>query len=113
MNATLQYIDGDNILWQSNNFTANATESVTATTGGFGFEGGEWRLSYQKRVITSSQWVNETVNSTPTIMTPSDDGFFLDGSGVFNPSTVIMSILCLAVIGRRNKREEFQIEESS
>jgi|TARA_B110000881_G_scaffold202687_1_gene202824 hypothetical protein len=113
MNATLQYIDGDNILWQSNNFTANATESVTATTGGFGFEGGEWRLSYQKRVITSSQWVNETVNSTPTIMTPSDDGFFLDGAGVFNPSTVIMSILCLAIIGRRSKIEERQTEERS
>ena len=111
MNATLQYIDGENILWQSNNFTVNATESVTATTGGFGYEGGEWRLSYQKRVVSSSQWVNETVNSTPTILASVDDGFFLDGSGVFDPSTVIMSILCLSILGRKREREALSTEE--
>ena len=61
-NATLQYIDGTNILWESNNFTANATDSFTATSSGFpSVEGGEWRLSYQKRVVDSAQWVNETV----------------------------------------------------
>ena len=112
MNATLQYIDGDNILWESNNFTVNATESVTATTGGFGYEGGEWRLSYQKRVVNSSQWVNESVNSTPTIIASVDDGFFLDGSGVFDPSTVIMSILCLSILGRKRKVEQLSTEES-
>ena len=111
MNATLQYIDGDNILWQSNNFTVNATESVKATTGGFGYEGGEWRLSYQKRVVSSSRWVNETVNSTPIITTSVDDGFFLDGSGVFDPSTVIMSILCLSILGRKREREALLTEE--
>ena len=111
MNATLQYIAGDNILWQSNNFTVNATESVTATTGGFDYEGGEWRLSYQKRVISSSQWVNETVNSTATIIASVDDGFFLDGPGVFDPSTVIISILCLSILGRRREREGPLAEE--
>jgi len=35
------------------------------TSGGFDFEGGEWRLSYQKRVIHSSQWVNESVEVSP------------------------------------------------
>ena len=35
-------------------------------TGGFDYEGGEWRLSYQKRVVHSSQWVNESVSTSPS-----------------------------------------------
>ena len=65
-NATLQYIDGDKVLWESDNFTANATSKTTVKTGGFDYEGGEWRLSYQKRVVHSSQWVNESVSISPT-----------------------------------------------
>ena len=65
-NATLQYVDGDKILWESDNFTANASSSTTITSGGFDEEGGEWRLSYQKRVIDSAQWVNESVDLSPT-----------------------------------------------
>ena len=65
-NATLQYVDGDKILWESDNFTANASSSTTITSGGFDEEGGEWRLSYQKRVVDSAQWVNESVELSPT-----------------------------------------------
>ena len=65
-NATLQYIDGDKVLWESDNFTANATSKTTVKTGGFDYEGGEWRLSYQKRVVHSSQWVNESVSINPS-----------------------------------------------
>ncbi|MBJ46373.1 MAG: hypothetical protein CMB59_00545 [Euryarchaeota archaeon] len=65
-NATLQYIDGDKVLWESDNFTANATSKTTVKTGGFDYEGGEWRLSYQKRVVHSSQWVNESVSISPS-----------------------------------------------
>ena len=65
-NATLQYIDGDKILWESDNFTANATSKTTVKTGGFDYEDGEWRLSYQKRVVHSSQWVNESVSVGPS-----------------------------------------------
>ena len=65
-NATLQYIDGDKILWESDNFTANATSKTSVKTGGFDYEGGEWRLSYQKRVVHSSQWVNESVGMSPS-----------------------------------------------
>ena len=65
-NATLQYIDGDKVLWESDNFTANATSKTTVKTGGFDYEGGEWRLSYQKRVVHSSQWVNESVSMSPS-----------------------------------------------
>ena len=61
-NATLQYVDGNKILWESENFTANASSTTTITSDGFDFEDGEWRLSYQKRVVHSSQWVNESVD---------------------------------------------------
>jgi hypothetical protein len=61
-NATLQYVNGDDILWKSNNFKVNASGSTTVTSAGFDHEGGEWRLSYQKRVINSSTWVNESVD---------------------------------------------------
>ena len=61
-NATLQYIDNDKVLWESENFTSNASSSKSMTSNGFEFDGGEWRLSYQKRVVHSSQWVNETID---------------------------------------------------
>jgi len=70
-NATLQYVDGEEVLWESVNFTANASSTTTVSSDGFDFEGGEWRLSYQKRVINSAQWVNESVD-----VAPSSDGFF-------------------------------------
>jgi hypothetical protein len=66
-NATLQYVDGDKVLWESDNFTANASSSVYVTSDGFDEDGGEWRLSYQKRVVHSSQWVNESVAITPEV----------------------------------------------
>jgi len=65
-NATLQYVDGEEVLWESVNFTANASDTTTVTSGGFDFAGGEWRLSYQKRVINSAQWVNESVDVKPS-----------------------------------------------
>ena len=64
-NATLQYVDGGKVLWESQNFTANASSTTTIKSSGFDHEGGEWRLSYQKRVIHSSQWVNESVDISP------------------------------------------------
>ena len=65
-NATLQYVDGDKVLWESDNFTVNATSTNAITSSGFDHEGGEWRLSYQKRVVHSSQWVNESVDINPS-----------------------------------------------
>ena len=65
-NATLQYVDGDDILWESDNFTANASSITKVTSSGWDdLQGGEWRLSYQKRVVHSSQWVNESVELSP------------------------------------------------
>ena len=68
-NATLQYVDGDKVLWESDNFIANASSSVSVSSGGFDKEGGEWRLHYQKRAVNSSQWVNESVDRSPEVTT--------------------------------------------
>tara|TARA_X000001036_G_scaffold383880_1_gene377546 strand:+ start:1459 stop:2871 length:1413 start_codon:yes stop_codon:yes gene_type:complete len=62
-NATLQYLLDDDVVWESDNFTINATSSTSVSTSGFDFEsGGDWRFSYQKRVIDSAAWVNESVD---------------------------------------------------
>ena len=62
-NATLQYVSGNGeVLWQSDNFTVNATDGTSVSSNGFDYENGAWRLSYQKRVIDSAQWVNESVD---------------------------------------------------
>ena len=68
-NAKLQYVDGDKVLWESDNFIVNATSSVSVSSGGFDEEGGEWRLHYQKRVVNSSQWVNESVDINSELST--------------------------------------------
>ena len=70
-NATLQYVTGNEILWESDNFTANATSQAIVSSSGFDHDGGEWRLSYQKRVIHSSKFVNETVDIASTKITTS------------------------------------------
>jgi len=61
-NATLQYLVDEDVVWESSNFTINATSSTSVTTSGFDYEGGEWRFSYQKRLINSAAWVNESVD---------------------------------------------------
>ena len=62
-NATLQYLIDDEVVWESNNFIINATSSTSVSTSGFDFEsGGDWRFSYQKRVVDSAMWVNESVD---------------------------------------------------
>ena len=60
-NATLQYLVDEDVAWESSNFTINATSSTSVSTSGFDYEGGEWRFSYQKRLINSAAWVNESV----------------------------------------------------
>ena len=62
-NATLQYLIDDEVVWESDNFIINATSSTSVSTSGFDFDsGGDWRFSYQKRVVDSAMWVNESVD---------------------------------------------------
>ena len=65
-NATLRYVEGEDVRWTSPMFVINATNTSSLTfpvdTGVLGE--GQWDLSYQKRVIDAAQWVNESINST-------------------------------------------------
>ena len=66
-NATLIQTDGDGaVIWESTNFTVNASSNAIIDLGYYP-EGSEnvgiWSLYYQKRVIDSSTWVTESVDS--------------------------------------------------
>jgi hypothetical protein len=110
-NATLQYLneETDEILWQSNNFTVNTTSRISVSTNGFDYDNGVWRLSYQKRIINSAQWVNETVNeSLVSIIKVEADGFLL-GYGLFNPLSLIMALCVVAIL--KPELSEIEISE--
>jgi hypothetical protein len=63
-NATVQYIDDGEVMWTSELFSVNATNSshvhLAASNLSLTSEG-HFELYYQKRVIDSSLWVNETI----------------------------------------------------
>jgi hypothetical protein len=95
-NATLQYLSKETgeILWQSDNFTVNATSKISVSTNGFDYDNGEWRLSYQKRVINSAQWVNESVDIS--FAEQVEDEYWLGGWGMFDPFSMIFAMLAAA-----------------
>ena len=65
-NATIQYVDDSGaILWSSSNFSVNATNSSNVKLDASNLtliDNGNFELYYQKRVIDSSQWVNENIS---------------------------------------------------
>ena len=95
-NATLQYLSKETgeILWQSDNFTVNATSKISVSTNGFDYDNGEWRLSYQKRVINSAQWVNESLDLS--FAEQVEDEYWLGGWGMFDPFSMIFAMLAAA-----------------
>jgi len=109
-NATLQYLneETDEILWQSNNFTVNTTSRTSVSTNGFNSDNGVWRLSYQKRIINSAQWVNETVDEALVSIIKVEDDSFLLGYGLFNPLSMIMALSVVAIL----KPELSEVETS-
>ncbi|MDE0556983.1 MAG: M14 family metallopeptidase [Candidatus Poseidoniaceae archaeon] len=109
-NATLQYLneETDEILWQSDNFTVNTTSRISVSTNGFDYDNGVWRLSYQKRIINSAQWVNETVDESLVSIIKVEDDSFLLGYGLFNPLSMIMALSVVAIL----KPELSEIETS-
>ncbi len=101
-NATLQYLDANQeILWESDNFTANATNYTTITSDGFNFENGNWRLSYQKRVVDSAQWVNESVNNSVVIVSEEGDESWLGGPAIIDFNLCVMIFIGAALVRRR------------
>ena len=78
-NATLvQMTDSGEVLWESTNFTVNATSVTSENIGpylGETVQDGEWFLRYQKRVIDSSKWVTESVESDRILVKVDSSGF--------------------------------------
>ena len=64
--------------------------------------GGSWSISYQKRVIDASMWVNEVVNESVVDWSGKNSGGFLSTPSVF----VLFISFTLATIGGRNSRLE-------
>ena len=99
-NASLQYLDKDgDMLWASPLFSVNATNTSVETfdVGGIDFsDEGMWNLNYQKRIIESSQWVNETVSPNSILLPEEDEGSFLIGYGIFHPLSIIVGFIAVA-----------------
>ena len=108
-NATLQYLDPEgNIMWTSDAFTVNASNSTTVDLDISSVtvsNGGTWQLYYQKRVINASTWVTEPINQTVINAKSNDESNKLFGYGLFNPITVIVSVIGLAAILRPEDEE--------
>ena len=84
LNASLRYEStAGEILWQSeNNFSVNATNSTTVTFDSSNLiliEEGSFVLHYQKRVIDSSMFVSEPVNSSFVSISEAKSGGLLPG----------------------------------
>ena len=108
-NASLEYhnVAGE-VLWASSMFGVNATNSTTVSfevdQNTFGTDG-TWNLNYQKRVINAATWVNETVDSNLSVnFVESDEGFLL-GFGLFNPLAVILSMIGVSIVARREQED--------
>ena len=108
-NATLQHVNSNGeVVWTSEAFTVNATNwtslqiDISQTTVD---SDGTWQLYYQKRVINASKWVTEPINSTVISTNFESEGYKLFGYGIFNPLTVIFSMIGIAAILRPEDEE--------
>jgi hypothetical protein len=103
LNASLQYVNDNTgeVLWESDNqFSVNATNSSTVTFDASNLtliEDGGFNLYYQKRVIDSSTWVSEPVNSTYVSYVDSQSKGLLPG-----PSALLVIIGFILAAHRRN-----------
>jgi hypothetical protein len=101
-NATVQYIDGGEVVWTSELFSVNATNSshVNLDTTNLSLtDYGHFELFYQKRVIDASMWVNEEIPQEVIEISDGEDKSWLPFT---SPIWAILAI-CLAGI-RRNER---------
>ncbi|MGB0627875.1 MAG: M14 family metallopeptidase [Candidatus Thalassarchaeaceae archaeon] len=105
-NATLQYISSNgDLLWNSSSFGVNATNETNVAFDSEGLaivDGGSWSISYQKRVIDASMWVDEVVDEDVVDWSGKDSGGFLPTPSVL----VLFTAFALAAIGGRNSRLE-------
>tara|TARA_X000001036_G_scaffold420243_1_gene440889 strand:- start:428 stop:1834 length:1407 start_codon:yes stop_codon:yes gene_type:complete len=107
INASLQYVNDDTgeVLWESDNkFAVNATNSSTVTFDASNLtltKDGGFVLYYQKRVIDSSTWVSEPVNSTYVSLVDSQSKGLLPG-----PSALLVIIGFVLAAHRRHSVSE-------
>ena len=103
LNASLQYVNDNTgeILWESDNqFSVNATNSSTVIFDASNLtlvEDGGFNLYCQKRVIDSSTWVSEPVNSTYVSFVDSQSKGLLPG-----PSALLVIVGFVLAAHRRN-----------
>ena len=109
-NASLEYLSETNeVLWSSPLFGVNATNHSVVS---FPFEQsvlkstGTWNLNYQKRVINAATWVNESVDENASITVVESDDRMLTGAGLFNPVSVIIGMIGVALLARRETSPE-------
>ena len=104
-NATIQYLDDSGaVLWSSNNFSVNATNSSNVILDASNLtliENGNFELYYQKRVIDSSKWVNENISNDLIIIFSEEENSFLGGSLIFDPTAIILVFLLAASWNKR------------
>ena len=109
-NASLEYLSETNeVVWSSPLFGVNATNHSVVS---FPFEQsvlkstGTWNLNYQKRVINAATWVNESVDENTSITVVESDDRMLTGAGLFNPVSVIIGMIGVALLARRETSPE-------
>ena len=109
-NASLEYHSETNeVLWSSPLFGVNATNHSVVS---FPFEQsvlkstGTWNLNYQKRVINAATWVNESVDENTSVTVVEADDRMLTGPGLFNPVSVIIGMIGVALLTRRETSPE-------
>ncbi len=109
-NASLEYLSETNeVLWSSPLFGVNATNHSVVS---FPFEqsvmnsAGTWNLNYQKRVINAATWVNESVDENTSITVVEAEERMLTGAGLFNPVSVIIGMIGVALLSRRETSPE-------
>ena len=96
-NASLQYVfeESMEVLWWSENFTVNATNSTSITFDAKGLDlepGGTWALHYQKRVIDASTFVHQPVpESVVEIEETEDTGWLPFTSPMFTILTIALA----------------------
>lgn len=101
-NATLHYSDSaGEMLWHSSLFGVNATNETSVVLDGVNLtlvDGGVWSVHYQKRVIDSSQWVEEPIDAD-VVSVESNSGGLLPA-----PSLLIHLITLLSAAFARRKK---------
>jgi hypothetical protein len=105
-NATVQYLDESGaVLWNSNNFSVNATNSSSVILDASNLtliEDGYFELYYQKRVIDSAKWVNENISNNLININSNEEEGFLGGSLIFDPIAIlVVSLFAIAWDKRR------------